>query len=124
MKKENRISVESIESAVESLVKEEIPKHESSDIEVLTTLLQKWNEDRSSMVDDQLHQYEIREKKRSIEQKLIDLQEKEELLTFFEKENQIKLSQLKAPRERVVLKKKDDEDEDDIPVKKTIKKRK
>ncbi|KAL5004737.1 hypothetical protein ScPMuIL_018193 [Solemya velum] len=122
LKTEGRISSENVESAIESLVKEEIPKHQSADIEVLTELIQKWNQDRSNMLDEQLYQYEIREKKEAIEQKLIELQEKEELLTFFENENQIKLSQLKAPRERVVLKKGGDEDEDDLPMR--VKKRK
>lgn len=88
----NRLSTENIEEHVEQYVKSEIPKYEAADIEILNSNYKKWNETRSESLKIQMREYLVKQKESEIQEKFKKLQEKEQLLTFFEKENELALA--------------------------------
>ena len=91
LKETNRISDENIETAVEDLVKSELPKLESSDIDTLKSNYETWDKTRTELLDNQMREFLVKQKEGEILKKFIELQEKEQLLTFFEKENELEL---------------------------------
>ena len=92
LKDSKRISTENIEEHVEQYVKSEIPKYEAADIEILNSNYKKWNETRSELLKSQMHEYLVKQKESEILEKFKKLQEQEQLLTFFEKENELELA--------------------------------
>ena len=73
------------------MVKSELPKHESSDIDTLKSNYQTWDKTRTELLDNQMREFLVKQKEEEILKKFIELQEKEQLLTFFEKENELEL---------------------------------
>ena len=92
LKDSKRISTENIEEHVEQYVKSEIPKYEAADIEILNSNYKKWNETRSELLKSQMREYLVKQKESEILEKFKKLQEQEQLLTFFEKENELELA--------------------------------
>ena len=89
-------------------------------LQVQTQRLQEWREERQTLLQQQLYQLERQLKMEEIENTLKELQEKEEMIRFFELHDQIRLIQpKKLPAEKVV----EDEDEEVLRAKR-IKRRK
>ena len=105
---------------VEALVKSEIPKLEAADINTQTALFEGWSSRRAELLEQQVKEYLRAHKEAEIEGKLKDLQEKEELLRFFELRDQIELAKERAPKEKPP---KVEEDEETLRAKR-IKRRK
>ena len=76
---------------MEDFVKSELPKHESSDIDTLKSNYETWDKTRTELLDKQMREFLVKTKEEEILKKFIDLQEKEQLLSFFEKENELEL---------------------------------
>lgn len=88
---------EKLSTLADNLVKSELPKHEAADIETQTRCLAEWREERQKLLAEQMYEMEKQQKISDIETKLKELQEKEELIRFFELQDRILLSQYKIP---------------------------
>ena len=128
LKEANRISDENIETVVEDFVKSELPKHESGDIDTLKSNYEQWDKTRTELLEKQMREYLVKTKEEEILKKFIELQEKEQLLTFFEKENELELLGERAKHDLDKLDKRVEEEYVEAPgerdIKKTIKKKK
>ncbi|ESP00601.1 hypothetical protein LOTGIDRAFT_149768 [Lottia gigantea] len=87
----NRIKEDSLETRVETLVKN-VSKYEETDIKTQTELFSIWIEDRDRQIKQQIWEYKRQEKEKEIETKLKEIQTKEEMLRFFENRDRIILS--------------------------------
>ena len=89
-------------------------------LQVQTRRLQEWREERQTLLQQQLYQLERKQKMEEIENTLKELQEKEEMIRFFELHDQIRLIQpKKLPVEKVV-----EEEDEEVLRAKRIKRRK
>ncbi|XP_065333565.1 uncharacterized protein LOC135935276 [Cloeon dipterum] len=77
--------------AMEASLKEAVSKNESQDIEAQEKKYVEWEETRQKLLAKQLRESEIRQKMTEIEKKKEYLREREQLLTFFDKEDQYNL---------------------------------
>ena len=89
-------------------------------LQVQTQQLQSWQAERQQLLKDQLYQLEKKRKTQEIENTLKELQEKEEMIRFFELHDKIRLIKPKQlPKEPSV----EEEDEETLRAKR-IKRRK
>nr|KAG5696569.1 hypothetical protein BaRGS_030437 [Batillaria attramentaria] len=92
-----KLAEDNLTSLVDSLVNSELSKHEAADIDVQTKRLDDWREERQQLLQEQLQQLEKQQKVAEIEAKLKELQEKEEMVRFFELQDEIRMKQHKKP---------------------------
>lgn len=97
---EGQLSSQMLEAEVETYVTEHICKFESQDTEDYCKRLAQWDSERQIKFNQQLQDYLRKEKEGEITRKLLELQEKEETLRFFEHTQQIRVAQMDAPWER------------------------
>lgn len=81
----------SLLESMEALVKRAVAEFESKDIEAQEKQYLQWEEDRQQSLAKQLRDNEIKQRTQSIEEKKKYLQEKEQLLSFFENEDKYDL---------------------------------
>jgi len=76
---------------MEALTKKTVSEFEGKDIEAQEKLYRKWEEDRQHCLAKQLRENEIRQRAQSIEEKKKYLEEKEQMLSYFENEDKYDL---------------------------------
>jgi small subunit ribosomal protein S27 len=76
---------------LEGLIKKTVTEHESKDIEAQEKRYKQWEQDRQHMLAKQLRKNEIKQRTQAVEEKKKYLQEKEQLLSFFENEDKYDL---------------------------------
>jgi len=81
----NKNEISELEQYLESVKKTQIPK----DIKSQTDLYSKWQTEQQSDLNEQIRNVMIEVKKESILKRLNDLELQEELLTFFDKQQEI-----------------------------------
>ena len=104
-------------------MKTEVPKHEDKDIEILKSNYEEWEKTRLKLLEIQTKEYLMKQKEEEILRKFIEIQEKEEVLTFFEKENELELA---GERVKKIVEEKVDEEEEyvEAPGEREVKKKK
>jgi Mitochondrial 28S ribosomal protein S27 len=92
---ESLMSVKSVDGnlleMMEALVKKAVSEFESKDIEAQEKRYVQWEDDRQQNLARQLRENEIRQRTQSIEEKRKYLEEKEQLLSYFENEDKYDL---------------------------------
>ena len=106
LRKGNRISEDKIETLVENHVNSELPKYEQDDIETLKSTYEEWEKKRAELLEIQTKEYLIQQKEKKILSKFLELHQKEQLLTFFEKENELDIAVMKESKVRASTRKK------------------
>ncbi|KAL8599780.1 hypothetical protein ACOMHN_040490 [Nucella lapillus] len=107
---QGKVVEDKLSSLVTTLVQSELSQHEGEDIEAQTQNLQQWRGEREALLQEQLQQLEKTQKVQEIELTLKDLQDKEEMLRFFELYDKIRLTQpKKLPKEKGEEKEEDEE---------------
>lgn len=91
-----RLSSDCLENCVDIFVKQEIGQYESEDIENQKKLFVKWTAEREEMFEQQLQDYKKKEKEDEVKQRLIELREKEEILSMFERKHKLDIAVNKA----------------------------
>jgi hypothetical protein len=76
---------------MEALAKKAVSEFEGKDIEAQEKLYRQWEEDRQHCLAKQLRENEIRQRAQSIEEKKKYLEEKEQMLSYFENEDKYDL---------------------------------
>ncbi|GAB1597269.1 28S ribosomal protein S27, mitochondrial-like [Argonauta hians] len=110
-------SSEQLEKDVDTIVTTELPPLEQEDINQQVSNFVQWSNDRRRLVQQQIETYRKAAKRKEIEEKLLEIQEKEEILTFFERKNQLGLNIQIGERKEKLLKKciqKTQEEEEDL----------
>ncbi len=77
---------------IEKLLKNIIHEKEENDIKDQQELFKKWSNEQETNLKDQIKNFLIEEKKKSILQRLNYLESQEEILTFFDNKDRIKIS--------------------------------
>lgn len=85
-----------LETSVDTLVKQEIEKYESEDIENQKKLFVKWTTEREEMFEQQLQDYKKKDKEEEVKKRLAELQNKEEILSMFERKHKIDVAVRRA----------------------------
>lgn len=114
LQSENKISSDDLETNISDYVNSEISQYEQSDITELKSLIESWETRRQNWLDQQMKDFIKQQKMDEIQEKIIELEEKEELLSYYTYENEIKLAGLRAPIPHKEPKKKKVLDEDEI----------
>lgn len=78
-------------------MKSEVPKYEEADTSELRSLIKSWEVKRHKVLEQQISEYMRQKKMEEIQEKIISLEEKEELLSYFTYQNEIKVLGMKAP---------------------------
>lgn len=82
-------NIESVIQKVEDSLKK-ISEHQTKiDIQRQNELFVKWNQEQENELDQQIKNFTIEQKKKSILKRLDDLEKQEEMITFFEKRQEI-----------------------------------
>ncbi|GFS16195.1 28S ribosomal protein S27, mitochondrial-like [Elysia marginata] len=81
-------------SAVSAFVKSELPKYEQSDIENQVKRFSHWEEERNNELVRQVEDLKKSERIEEIKKQVMELQEQEELLSYFDSEEKIRLTML------------------------------
>lgn len=81
-----------LEREVDDLTLKELPDLEKPDIEKQIHDFLQWESDREHLLKAQIEMYQRLTKRKEIEEKLLQLQEKEEILTFFESKHKLMLA--------------------------------
>ncbi|XP_021375617.1 28S ribosomal protein S27, mitochondrial-like isoform X2 [Mizuhopecten yessoensis] len=100
LEKDAQLSSDSLWTTVNTFVTEKLRNCEQADMDNYVKRLESWEGERKVMFDQQVEEYLRSEKIEEISQKLAELQEKEEILKFFENKQQIKRAFIKAPWEK------------------------
>ncbi|CAI9717564.1 Hypothetical predicted protein [Octopus vulgaris] len=82
------------EKEVDSIVNTELPALEQADIDQQVSNFSLWTKERSRLLQEQIDAYQRAAKRKEIETKLLEIQEKEEILTFFERKHELQLAVL------------------------------
>ena len=85
LKKEINDAIAEIESYLDKVYKTQ----SSLDIEQQNKLFTKWNQEQEKELNDQIKNFLVDQKKKSVLQRLDDLEKQEEMLTFFDKRQEI-----------------------------------
>ncbi|XP_067666755.1 small ribosomal subunit protein mS27-like [Haliotis asinina] len=115
----NQTSEDSMLPVVESLAVSELPTYEAADMTAQKEMFERWEKERVDLVEAQMKQYMKQQREEEIKQQLKELQEKEELLRYFELRDQIILAKKRAPEIRPPV-----VDDDETLREKRIKRRK
>lgn len=99
-----KIVKEPLGSFVYDMVKAELVSLELSDIQTQVQRLEVWQIERQKLLSEQLFELNKQQKIQEIETKLKELQEKEEMLRFFELRDKIRMIQPKKKLEKEPLK--------------------
>ena len=105
-----KVSSDDLHQSIGELVKSELPQLESVDIESQMASFVAWESTRQKLVDRQIKEATVLQKKAEIQQTLKELQEKEELLEYFNRASEIGLGIKHAPREKIRITKEEVED--------------
>lgn len=112
--KENRLPSLNIEEKIETYVSgRQFEKYQKEDIKALMEKYKQWMEDRDKSVSEFLTEKKRHEIENEIQEKLAAIQEREELLTYFD--NQVEIKELAKRHPRTVRKKDIDEEYVDAP---------
>lgn len=114
LQSENKLSSENLEENITKYVNNEITKNEQEDIETLKSCIESWETDRQEELDRQITAFKKKQKQEEIQEKIIAMQEKEELFSYYQHENEIKLAGLRAPTPYPEPPKKDEVDYDEM----------
>jgi len=96
LKKTGKVSGDiSLEDELLKLVNERIKTCEPIDVASQKKLFAEWETERTTLLEEQIKQYQTEQRKRDIAQRLLDLRSKEEKFRYFEKkvEMDLKISQ-------------------------------
>lgn len=98
----NKVVDYDLENHLEKSIKEAALHQEPEDINSQKELFSKWNEHRKDLIAEQIANFKLKQKKESLGKRLLDLQNQEEKLRYFEEEGKIALEIKRASQIRPI----------------------
>ncbi|CAH1797969.1 unnamed protein product, partial [Owenia fusiformis] len=112
----NKLTDDNLDNLVQNLVKTQLSEVESKDIDAITAMYKSWNHQREELLDRELTILKIKSTHLSIQKKVKELQEREELVTYFDREFEILMARGKVPIKQRIWEtkyRKEEEEDDD-----------
>jgi len=86
-----------VDSQLSRLAEQTYAKVSAGDVETQQSLYHQWADDRQAEVDRQMEQQRVKQKKKDLVQRILELQAREEKLRYFESQAQIELKISERP---------------------------